>query len=489
MACTTILVGKKASLDGSTMIARNDDNPNGHFAIKKYCMVLPEEQPRTYHSVISHLEVRLPDNPMRYSALPNVNPEEKGIWAGSGINADNVAMTATETITSNVRVLGADPLVVYTPAQNGESEKPGGIGEEDIVVLVLPYIHSAREGVMRLGSLLEEYGTYEMNGIAFSDQDEVWFLESVGGHHWIASRLPDDHYSVIPNSFIEDTFDLDDALGKKENFMCSPDLETFINENSLARIVDGRFNPRVAFGSHTDADHVYNTPRLWYGQRYFNPTTVRWDGEDAEFTPQSDNMPFSRKPEHLITVDDVKYVLSSTYQGTPYDPYSSSPKGRLFRTIGINRTAFLSLSQIRGDLPDPVKSIQWITFASNVYNALVPQFANVTEVPTYFSNTKLQCNTNSFYWDNRLISALADAHHSDAIVFVERYQQALGAAARHVVDETIAKALKGESSEALLQAANQQIADLAQSQTQGLVDQVLFTATCNMTNAYQRSDQ
>lgn len=51
---------------------------------------------------------------------------------------------------------------------------------------------------MRLGSLLEEYGTYEMNGIAFSDQDEVWFLESVGGHHWIASRLPDDHYSVIP---------------------------------------------------------------------------------------------------------------------------------------------------------------------------------------------------------------------------------------------------------------------------------------------------
>lgn len=67
------------------------------------------------------------------------------------------------------------------------------------------------------------------------------------------------------------------------------------------------------------------------------------------------------------------HVLSSTYQGTPYDPYSSSPKGRLFRTIGINRTAFLSLSQIRGDLPDPVKSIQWITFASNVYNALVPQ--------------------------------------------------------------------------------------------------------------------
>lgn len=76
-------------------------------------------------------------------------------------------MTATETITSNARVLGADPLVEYVPAQDGAEEIPGGIGEEDIVSVVLPYIHSAREGVSRLGSLLEKYGTYEMNGIAF----------------------------------------------------------------------------------------------------------------------------------------------------------------------------------------------------------------------------------------------------------------------------------------------------------------------------------
>ena len=70
-------------------------------------------------------------------------------------------MTATETITSNPRVLGADPMV------------PGGIGEEDIVRLVLPYIRSAREGVARLGSLLEQYGTYEKNGIAFQDVNEI----------------------------------------------------------------------------------------------------------------------------------------------------------------------------------------------------------------------------------------------------------------------------------------------------------------------------
>ena len=54
-----------------------------------------------------------------------------------------------------------------------------------------PYIHSAREGVERLGRLLETYGTYEMNGIAFQDVHEIWWLETIGGHHWMARRVPD----------------------------------------------------------------------------------------------------------------------------------------------------------------------------------------------------------------------------------------------------------------------------------------------------------
>ena len=90
---------------------------------------------------------------------------------------NRLPMTATETITSNPRVLGADPLVEYKPAENDDAMRPGGIGEEDIVVLVLPYIHSAREGVKRLGSSLTLYGTYEMNAVAFQDSDEIWLLE------------------------------------------------------------------------------------------------------------------------------------------------------------------------------------------------------------------------------------------------------------------------------------------------------------------------
>ena len=53
--------------------------------------------------------------------------------------------------------------------------------------------------MLRLGKLLEEYGTYEMNGIAFQDVDEIWWLETIGGHHWMARRVPDDSYVVMPN--------------------------------------------------------------------------------------------------------------------------------------------------------------------------------------------------------------------------------------------------------------------------------------------------
>ena len=74
MSCTTILVGKKASYDGSTIIARDDDSGSGRYDPKKFIAVAPQDQPRHYRSVLSHVEIDLPDNPCRYSIVPNVLP-------------------------------------------------------------------------------------------------------------------------------------------------------------------------------------------------------------------------------------------------------------------------------------------------------------------------------------------------------------------------------------------------------------------------------
>ncbi len=124
-------------------------------------------------------------------------------------------MTATETITSNPRVLGRS--AGYISAEVG---RPGrncrwnrGRGHCIYRASLYPQRKRRRQ---RLGSILEKYGTYEMNGIAFEDVNEIWWLETIGGHHWIARKVPDEVYVVMPNQLGIDIFDLEDALGDRK---------------------------------------------------------------------------------------------------------------------------------------------------------------------------------------------------------------------------------------------------------------------------------
>lgn len=484
MACTTILVGAKASYDGSTMIARNDD---GHFDPKKLIVREPKDQPRTYVSKIGKATIALPDNPLRYTMLPNVDPKD-GVWPASGVNAEGVGMTATETITSNPRVKGADPYVVAH--KEGDKEIPGGIGEEDLVLLVLPYIHSAREGVERLGSLLEEYGTYEPNGIAFNDPKEVWWLETIGGHHWIARRVPDEKYVVMPNQFGLDDFSWDDAYGEQKSCMCSPDLKSFVEKNHLALDQGGRFNPRLAFGSHADSDHVYNTPRAWFMLRYFNPRSCVWDGPKAQFTPESDDLPWSLVPERKITVEDVKYILSSYYQGTEYNPYSKQGdpnKHGMYRPIGISRTSFMTCLQARPNLPKEISTIEWLCMGPNPFNSFVAIYPNVSKIPEYFSGTTMDVDTNAFYWANRLIGVIADSHYKATSLSIERYQNAMQEYCWEHVLKTDEKYLASPSQE-VLENANEEMAKKAKELTEKCLYNVLSDASAQMKCGYSRSD-
>ncbi|MGY3723874.1 dipeptidase [Granulicatella balaenopterae] len=500
MACTTILVGKKATYDGSTFVARNEDSPSGQFTPKKFTVVQPKEQPKHYKSLLAHTEIPLPEKAMRYTCMPDALGN-MGIWGAFGVNELNVSMSATETITSNERVLAADPLVEFIPAKGNpgedgyQSEQIGGISEEDFVTLILPYMTSARDGVIRLGKLLEEYGTYEMNGIAFQDVDEIWWLETIGGHHWIAKRVPDDSYVVMPNQLGIDSFDFDDAFGEQVEHMCSSDMREFVKDNHLDLSLNDEFNPRDAFGSHSDADHVYNTPRAWIIQRYFNPKTSRWDGCHADYKPMSDNIPWSRKPERKITVEDIKYTLSHHFQGTPYDPYNThgdlSQKGS-FRPIGINRNNVLGLVQIRPYMPEAIRSLEWIAYGSNVFNAFVPFYANINQTPEYMGNTTAEVTTNNFYWANRLIGAMADSHFAENASHIERYQNELQARASELVHNADQEFLKNpvsywDASE-FCQKVNQDIATLAKEQTQDTLDKVLYTSSSLMQNGFSRSD-
>ena len=528
---------QKASYDGSTIIARDDDSGSGRYDPKRFVAIAPEDQPRHYRSVLSHVEIDLPDNPCRYSIVPNVLPN-RGILAEAGVNEHNVAMSATETIAVNERVLAADPLVELRPAdaQAGTPEIPGGIGEEDIITLVLPYVNTARAGVARLAELLSAYGTYESNGIIISDVDEIWYVETIGGHHWIARRVPDDCYATIPNQLGIDDFDFDDAFSDQREFMCSADLCEFMAAHHLNRtinaapsngfgfqpagtpngVIGGRvalrrnhFNPRTAFGTATAKDHIYNTPRAWYMQRHLNPSED-WDSPSARYTPDSDDIPWCRVPESAITIEDVDFLMSAHFEGTPYDPYGTlgTPESRhRYRPIGINRTGHMVAMQIRPYAPEANRSIMWISYGSGPFTAATPFYANVDDTPAYLRDTTPEVSTDNLYWTNRLIAALADAHFYETSNAIEAFAEAARTYGHRLVEHTDA-ALRnigkdsddsavgdsvaetaGEPIAGRLQAANDEMAEYLRTHATKLLNDVLYTSSNLMRNGFAMSDR
>ena len=452
--CTTILVGKDATIDGSTMIARSEDG-GSTIIPEAFIAVNPKEQPKHYKAVISGQEIDDEDllpNPLRYTSVPDASGKN-GIWAAAGINDATVAMTATETITTNSRIQGIDPLV-----------EEGGLGEEDFVTLTLPYIHSAREGVKRLGYLVEKYGTYEMNGSAFADHDEVWYIETIGGHHWAARRIPDDAYVAAPNRLNIDFFDFND----EENFMCSSDLLDIINEYHLNPDYQG-YNLRHIFGSSTIKDAHYNNPRAWYIHRYFDP---EWEGE-----PGDQDQPFITYAKKKISPEDIKFLESSHYQDTKYDVYSTTnteAEKKLFRPLGINRNFETHILQIRNDVEEGIAGVQWLAFGPNTFNCFVPFYTNVTTTPASFQ-TGPDFDLTKIFWLNKLNAQLGDTNYKVYSALEQAFEEKTMAKLRQIENETdrAVKGLTGRDLQEKLEEANQKMADLTYKQTAALTGEMV----------------
>ncbi|UQS82021.1 C69 family dipeptidase [Bombilactobacillus folatiphilus] len=451
-SCTTILVGKNASIDGSTIIARNEDG-NEPLHPQKFVYVKPEQQPHHYQAVLSKFNIDLPENPLGYTATPEA-VSGHGLWAAAGINSDNVAMSATETITTNSRILGIDPLV------------DDGLGEEDMPTIVLPYIHSAQEGVKRLGQLLEQYGTYETNGICFADQDEVWYFESIGGHHWAAIRIPDDSYVVAPNRFNITEFDF-----QSPDTLSSDDLENLIEQYQLNPDPEG-YNLRHIFGSASTKDTRYNNPRAWFGQKYFNP--------EFQTTPIDQDLPFICQATKKISIEDVKFVLSSHYQNTPYDVYgttNNAEQKKLFRPIGINRNQEVHILQLRNDVAPELAGIHWLAFGPNTFNAVIPFYAHVNDTPATYRDTTAEFDPQKMYWLSNTLAAFGDGHFNLVEDSENVFEQNTVATCRHLQIQADAQSVKEPDITAYLTKINEQMAQISLTNaTQLLGDMVKLVA-------------
>ena len=127
--------------------------------------------------------------------------------------------------------------------------------------------------------------------------------------------------------------------------------------------------------------------------------------------------------------------------------------------------------------------MEWVAFGSNVFNAFVPLYANVKKIPAYFSNTTMDVNTNNFYWASRLLGVLADPHFNSSAIHIERYQNSVMNKARAILNK-----YDDLKDPALLEEANQALADMAEKETQKVLNNLVYVASMAMKNGFSRSD-
>lgn len=456
-ACTTVLVGKQATIDGSTMAARNDDT-YGPLTPQRF-VVYPtyKDHPNQVKSYLNHFVGDRPANGARYQGVPNVNLTTEGVYDENGFNEYNVGMSATESVYANERVLAFDPL-------NLES----GLNEDVIVAMVLPFIKSAQEGVAYLGDLVAKYGSAEGNGVIFSDKNDVWYMEIVTGHHWVAQRIPDDAYAVTGNRVAIQEVDFDDPA----NFMWSDGIQEFVADHHLNPDLSG-WNFRRIFGTATVFDQHYNTPRQWYGHLVLSP--------DVKLDPLDFDLPFVLKADHKITLEEVEQVLSSHYQGTVYDPLGhegTEQEKRLFRPISLNRTQNSHVLQVRNDLPEAASTIMWMSFGIPTFTPYVPFFGNADEVDASYRNTpkKMNVDFKSAYWMYRALSMLVEAHHAEFLQDDLDYLKDAREYFHRFVDEValLVDGMTNQEATAILSAKNQELVAEMAKRTKDLMAKLMM---------------
>lgn len=468
-SCTAMLVGKDASINHATMIARNED-AEGAINPKRFIYVPFRAESQTFKSTFNGFQLSLPSNALGHTLTPMAELND-GEWGEAGINSENVAMSATETEFTNATMLGLDPLV------------PDGIGEEAMVSCVLPFVKTAREGVKRLGQIISQYGTCESNGIAFADDNEVWYLETVGGHHWAAQRIPDNGYVIAPNQTGIQEIDFNDS----DHFITAPDLAAFAQEHHLNSRPDS-FNFREIFGEDLRSDRYYNTPRVWTGQRYFqNQVTAG---------PESRDYPFVQYAPRKIAVADVAMILADHFQGTPYDPYGTTGTAEektRYRSIGLNRNQEMHILEIRGDLPQNYQAIHWIAMGMNPFNFPIPFYANCNDTPIYFKNTTSQATTENWYWLNKIIANMADplyARHDEIVMNrIMSYRRAGFALGAQQVAAIDAKGSQEDLSAVTLTKLNQETASQAWQMTQELLTDLTTMAAERLTLQFEKGGE
>lgn len=459
--CTNLLVGKKASTDGSTVISYAADSYGlygelYHWPARQY---RPGEKLKVNEWDTGKYLGEIPQALQTYNVIGNMNEHQLAIG---------------ETTFG-----GREELVDST----------GIMDYGSLIYITLQRARNAREAITIMTGLVRDHGYYS-SGESFSiaDPNEVWVMEMIGkgvgnkGAVWVAVRIPDDCVSAHANQARIQQFPLDDP----ENCLYAPDVISFAREKGYYSGNDADFSFAKAYAPLDFGALRFCEARVW---SFFNKVNK----DMAQYVTYAqgkttDPMPLYIKPDRKLSVHDIQQQMRDHYEGTELDwrfdvgagpfnsPYRWSPLTFEVdsveycneRPTATQQTGFSFVAQMRAWLPNEIGGILWFGVDDAAQTVYYPIYCGHTDVPQEMAvgnGDLLTFSWNSAFWIHNWVSNMVYTRYSDMSVDMVKIQSSLEERfkdAQSGVEEKAASLYKKSRSEAinyLTQYSNQQVKD------------------------------
>ncbi|MFW6140381.1 MAG: dipeptidase [Acidobacteriota bacterium] len=427
--CTSIMAGRLATTDGSVITAHScDGNYRTWVKVEPGQSYSEGANTKVYHGLL-HTETS---------------------WDQRGVMEQGKIPQAEKTyayLNTAYPCMNEKQLAIGETTIGGRRELKNSEGLfyiEELQRIVLQRCTTAREALELIGELVKEYGYCDRGEcLTFADPKEVWHFEIFGagpfeiGAVWAAVRIPDDHVGVSANIPRIGELDLNDP----DHYMASDNVYSVAQEM-------GWWDPES--GEPFKFWEAYSGRKPFSTREYFVLSTA---APSLNLSLDSEELPFSVKPDEKISVRDMMALYRQTYQGTELDmtknlmvkqrrsdelilspivnPWMSWDLINLLntlkpgvvepaRTIAISGCSYSEVLQCRDWLPDEVGGIAWFSFDNPGQSPRIPVFAGVTELPPSFEiGAQHRFRTDSACWAFRRANRLSQVRWGAAGKYIE----------------------------------------------------------------------
>ena len=421
-ACTGLLVGMIASVDGSVMISYAADSHTLYGELYRWpAATWPKGAMLDIIEWDTHKPLgQIPQVEQTYSVVGNMNEHQ-------------VAITES--------TFGGRPELVDTT---------GIMDYGSLIYVTLQRSKTAREAIRIMTDLVKDYGYYS-SGETFSiaDKNEAWVMEMIGkgpgnkGAVWVAIRIPDDCISAHANQSRIQQIPFDD----KENCIYSPDVVSFAREKGYFSGRDKDFSFQKAYCPYDFSALRGCEARVWSFFRKYDKSMDQYMDlikGDAMKKP----MPLYVKPDRLLSVRDVQNGMRDHFEGTDLDmtkdagagpykvPYRWRPMtfevdGQEYtneRAIATQQTGFVIVPQMRIWLPDAGGGILWCGVDDADMAGFTPIYCSVTASPECYrvgNGDMMNFSWTSAFWIHNWVANMAYGKYSYMIQDIRLVQQEL----------------------------------------------------------------